>query len=129
LVATENGYGKRTEFSEYRTCHRGGFGVTAIKGAERNGKVVSAHAVAENESIISISSDSQTVRSPVSQIGVVGRSAQGVRLVRLSAGAKLVSVSVCEGAEEVDDASQAVNSIEPEKSADTNESETQEKQS
>jgi hypothetical protein len=49
--------------------------------------------------------------------------------VRLSAGAKLVSVSVCEGAEEVDDASQAVNSIEPEKSADTNESETQEKQS
>jgi DNA gyrase subunit A len=129
LVATENGYGKRTEFSEYRTCHRGGFGVTAIKGAERNGKVVSAHAVAENESIISISSDSQTVRSPVSQIGVVGRSAQGVRLVRLSAGAKLVSVSVCEGAEEVDDASQTVNSIEPEKSADTNESETQEKQS
>ena len=99
LVATENGYGKRTEFSEYRICHRGGMGVTAIKGADRNGRVVAAHAVAEDESIISITSDAQMVRSPVSQIGVVGRAAQGVRLVRLSEGAKLVSVSVCEGSD------------------------------
>jgi DNA gyrase subunit A len=99
LVATENGYGKRTEFSEYRICHRGGMGVTAIKGADRNGRVVAAHAVAEDESIISITSDAQMVRSPVSQIGVVGRTAQGVKLVRLSEGAKLVSVSVCEGSD------------------------------
>ena len=98
LVATENGYGKRTEFGEYRQTHRGGMGVTAIKGAERNGKIVAAHAVADDESIISITSDAQMVRSPVNQIGVVGRSAQGVRLVRLSEGATLVSVSVCEGA-------------------------------
>ncbi len=95
LVATENGYGKRTEFSEYRSCHRGGMGVTAIKGADRNGQVVAAHAVADDESIISITSDAQMVRSPVDQITVVGRAAQGVKLVRLSEGAKLVSVSVC----------------------------------
>ncbi len=100
LVATENGYGKRTEFREYRSSHRGGMGVTAIKGAERNGRVVAAHAVADDESIISITSDAQMVRSPVAQIGVVGRAAQGVRLVRLSEGARLVSVSVCEGSEE-----------------------------
>ena len=100
LVATENGFGKRTEFGEYRSCHRGGMGVTAIKGEDRNGKVVAAHAVADDESIISITSDAQMVRSPVSQIGVVGRAAQGVRLVRLSEGAHLVSVSVCEGASE-----------------------------
>ena len=100
LVATENGYGKRTEFSEYRQTHRGGMGVTAIKGEERNGQIVAAHAVADDESIISITSDAQMVRSPVNQIGVVGRSAQGVRLVRLSEGAKLVSVSVCDGADE-----------------------------
>ena len=99
LVATENGYGKRTEFSEYRQTHRGGMGVTAIKGADRNGHIVAAHAVADDESIISITSDAQMVRSPVNQIGVYGRTAQGVRLVRLSEGAKLVSVSVCEGAE------------------------------
>ncbi|MGN0833828.1 MAG: DNA gyrase subunit A [Kiritimatiellia bacterium] len=98
LVATENGYGKRTRFGEYRQTHRGGMGVTAIRGAERNGRIVAAHAVADDESIISITSDAQMVRSPVGQIGIVGRSAQGVRLVRLSAGATLVSVSVCEGA-------------------------------
>ena len=107
LVATENGYGKRTEFGEYRQTHRGGMGVTAIKGAERNGQIVAAHAVADDESIISITSDAQMVRSPVNQIGVVGRSAQGVRLVRLSEGAKLVSVSVCEGSEEGDPAQAA----------------------
>jgi DNA gyrase subunit A len=107
LVATENGYGKRTEFSEYRSCHRGGMGVTAIKGADRNGKVVAAHSVADDESIISITSDAQMVRSPVDRIGVVGRSAQGVRLVRLSEGATLVSVSVCEGAAEAPAAAEA----------------------
>jgi DNA gyrase subunit A len=100
LVATENGYGKRTEFGEYRQTHRGGMGVTAIKNADRNGRIVAAHAVADDESIISITSDAQMVRSPVGEIGVYGRSAQGVRLVRLSEGAKLVSVSVCEGESE-----------------------------
>ncbi len=118
LVATENGYGKRTEFSEYRACHRGGMGVTAIKGADRNGKIVAAHAVADDESIISITSDAQMVRSPVNQIGVYGRAAQGVRLVRLSEGATLVSVSVCEGSAEeeapaADEPATEVPAIEP----------------
>ena len=108
LVATENGYGKRTEFTEYRQTHRGGMGVTAIKNADRNGHIVAAHAVAEGESIISITSDAQMVRSPVNQIGVYGRSAQGVRLVRLSEGATLVSVSVCEGESDESSAEDAV---------------------
>lgn len=110
LVATENGYGKRTEFSEYRQTHRGGMGVTAIKGAERNGHIIAAHAVADDESIISITSDAQMVRSPVNQIGVVGRAAQGVRLVRLSEGATLVSVSVCEGESESQTTTEGENS-------------------
>ena len=100
LIATANGYGKRTEFKEYRVCHRGAMGVTAIKNADRNGQVVAAHSVADDESIISITSDAQMVRSPVNQFAVISRTAQGVRLVRLSEGASLVSVSVCEGAEE-----------------------------
>jgi len=94
LVATENGYGKRTEFNAYETKHRGGMGVTAIKGADRNGKVVSAHAVRDDESIISITSDGLMVRQRVVDITVVGRSGMGVRLVRLTEGAQLVSVSV-----------------------------------
>ncbi len=102
LVATENGFGKRTEFSAYETKHRGGMGVTAIKGADRNGRVISAHAVRDDESIISITSDGLMVRQRVVDITVVGRGAQGVRLVRLTEGAKLVSVSVVE-AEDVED--------------------------
>ncbi len=94
LIATENGYGKRTEFSAYDTKHRGSMGVTAIKGADRNGHVIAAHAVRDDESIISITSDGLMVRQRVIDTTVVGRSGMGVRLVRLSEGASLVSVSV-----------------------------------
>ena len=96
LVATENGYGKRTEFSAYERKHRGGMGVTAIKGADRNGHVVAAHAVRDDESIISITSDGLMVRQRVVDITVVSRSGMGVRLVRLTEGATLVSLSVAE---------------------------------
>ena len=106
LIATENGYGKRTEFSAYEPKHRGGMGIIAIKGADRNGRVVSAHAVRDDESIISITSDGLMVRQRVVDITVVGRGGMGVRLVRLTEGAKLVSVSVVE-AEEVEDESGA----------------------
>ena len=71
-----------------------------IKGADRNGAVVAAHAVSDDESVISITSDQQMVRSAVSDFSVQGRMAQGVKLVRLSEGATLVSVSVCGGEEE-----------------------------
>ena len=89
LVATENGYGKRTEFSAYERKHRGGMGVTA-------GHVVAAHAVRDDESIISITSDGLMVRQRVVDITVVSRSGMGVRLVRLTEGATLVSLSVAD---------------------------------
>ena len=100
FIATANGYGKRCEFKDFTRHNRGGQGMIGIKGAERNGEVVSAHAVADDENVISITSDQQMVRSPVAQFNVQGRMAQGVKLVRLSEGAVLVSVSVCEGAED-----------------------------
>ena len=100
FIATANGYGKRCRFSDFSRHGRGGQGMIGIKGGDRNGEVVAAHAVSEGESIISITSDQQMVRSPVSQFSVQGRTAQGVKLVRLSEGATLVSVSVCEGTDE-----------------------------
>ena len=100
FIATENGYGKRCEFKDFTRHGRGGQGMIGIKGADRNGHVVAAHAVSDDENVISITSDQQMVRSAVSDFSVQGRMAQGVKLVRLSEGAKLVSVSVCEGAEE-----------------------------
>ena len=103
FIATANGYGKRCEFKDFTRHGRGGQGMIGIKGADRNGEVVAAHAVADDENVISITSDQQMVRSPVAQFNVQGRMAQGVKLVRLSEGATLVSVSVCEGSEDEPD--------------------------
>ena len=100
FIATANGYGKRCEFKDFTRHGRGGQGMIGIKGADRNGAVVAAHAVSDDESVISITSDQQMVRSAVSDFSVQGRMAQGVKLVRLSEGAQLVSVSVCEAEEE-----------------------------
>ena len=103
LVATENGYGKRTEFQGFTPHHRGGKGMIAIKDdSGRNGKVVAAHAVKDDQSVIIITSSGMMVRSPISDIRVCGRSAQGVRLVRMDEGTTLVSVSIAD-AEEVAD--------------------------
>ncbi len=100
FIATANGYGKRCEFKDFTRHNRGGQGMIGIKGADRNGEVVAAHAVADDEHVISITSDQQMVRSPVAQFSVQSRMAQGVKLVRLSDGATLVSVSVCDGGED-----------------------------
>ena len=97
FIATANGYGKRCEFADFTRHQRGGQGMIGIKGADRNGAVVAAHAVSDDENVISITSDQQMVRSAVSEFRVQSRAAQGVKLVRLSDGATLVSVSVCEG--------------------------------
>ena len=102
FIATANGYGKRCEFRDFTRHGRGGQGMIGIKGADRNGEVVAAHAVADDEHVISITSDQQMVRSAVSQFRVQGRMAQGVKLVRLSDGATLVSVSVCAADDEDD---------------------------
>ncbi len=102
FIATSNGYGKRCAFKDFSPHHRGGKGMIGIKGEDRNGEVVAAHAVSEDENVISITSDQQMVRSAVSDFSVQGRTARGVKLVRLSDGAQLASVSVCE-AEDKDD--------------------------
>ena len=109
FIATANGYGKRCEFKDFTRHGRGGQGMIGIRGADRNGEVVAAHAVSDDENVISITSDQQMVRSPVSQFSVQGRMAQGVRLVRLSDGATLVSVSVCEGADPEGDGPQTAD--------------------
>ena len=99
FIATANGFGKRCSFSDFTRHCRGGMGIIGIRASDRNGEVVAAHAVSDDENVISITSDQQMVRSPVSQFKVQSRIAQGVKLLRLSEGATLVSVSVCEGAD------------------------------
>jgi len=118
LIATENGYGYRTEFSGFTPHHRGGGGMIAIKDDDgRNGKVVAAHAVREGQSVIYITSDGMMVRSPVVEIPVNGRGSKGRRLIRLSEGAKLVSFSIAD-AEDEEEASGAPEPAPEEASAE-----------
>ncbi len=92
LVATENGYGKRTLFEDYPVQKRGGQGVIAIQTTGRNGNVVGAVSVAEDEEIMLITDSGTLVRTPVGDISQMGRNTQGVRLIRLSEEERLVEV-------------------------------------
>ncbi len=95
FIATANGYGKRCEFKEFTRHARGGQGMIGIKGADRNGAVVAAHTVSEDESVISMTSDQMMSRNRVADFSVQSRTATGVKLLNLHEGATLVSVSVC----------------------------------
>jgi DNA gyrase subunit A len=103
LIATEHGYGKRTVFEEFRSQHRGGKGIIGIQTSDRNGKVVSARAVHEDESLIMVTAQGMMVRSPISDVRVIGRNTQGVRLINLEEGDTLVSASAVEAEEVADD--------------------------
>ncbi len=96
LTVTENGYGKRTVFSEYRTQRRGGQGIIDIVTAGRNGPVVAACRVDDSDSLMLVTQAGQMTRIPVDGIRVVGRNTQGVRLISLREGDRLVSVSAIE---------------------------------
>jgi DNA gyrase subunit A len=103
LSATEHGYGKRTSPSEFPLQGRGGQGVIAIQTTERNGRTVGALQVAEDDEIMLISSSGTLVRTPVSDISVIGRNTQGVRLIRLEAGQRLVGLARIEAIESDDE--------------------------
>ena len=92
LAATENGYGQRTAVEDYRAIGRGGQGVIAIQTSERNGKAIAAVQVLDNDEAMLITNKGTLVRIPVNQISVIGRNTQGVRLINLSDGEKLVSL-------------------------------------
>ena len=85
LAVTENGYGKRSEISEYRVSHRGGKGIITIKTTDRNGPVVAVKEVVDEDELMIITRHGQLIRTPVKGISVLGRNTQGVRLVNLSA--------------------------------------------
>jgi DNA gyrase subunit A len=81
LTVTANGYGKRTELSEYRLQTRGGKGLITIKTTERNGPVVAATPVLDAEEVMLITNKGMLIRMPASGISVIGRNTQGVRLI------------------------------------------------
>ena len=92
LIATQNGYGKRTELSDFPRKNRGGQGVIAIKVGERNGLVVGAQLVLDDDDLILITGGGRLVRTRAKEITVVGRNTQGVRLMRLGEEEQLTSL-------------------------------------
>ncbi len=92
LTATENGYGKRTTIVEYTRHGRGTKGMIAIQQSERNGKVVAATLVRADDEIMLITDTGVLVRTRVSEIRELGRATQGVTLIALDAGAKLIGL-------------------------------------
>lgn len=103
LTATENGFGKRTEIEEYSVQGRGGQGVISIQTSVRNGQVVSAVLVNEEDEIMLISQAGTLVRTRVAEISKLGRNTQGVTLIAIPKGDKLVGVESVDSMDEEDD--------------------------
>ena len=92
LSVTERGYGKRTNAREYPCHNRGGKGVIAIKVTERNGDIVDIKPVQKKDDVMIVTNKGQVIRTKVSEIALVGRNTQGVRLMRLKGAERIVSV-------------------------------------
>jgi DNA gyrase subunit A len=92
LTASQNGYGKRTVVEDFPIHGRGGQGVIALQISERNGQMVGALLVKPDDEIMLISSSGTLVRTPVGEISIQGRNTQGVRLIRLDEGDRLVGL-------------------------------------
>ena len=92
LTATELGYGKRTDIEEYRITGRGGQGVISIQVNERNGKVVRAVQVTDTDEAMLITDQGTLVRFKVSELSIIGRNTQGVRLINVAAGEHVVGM-------------------------------------
>ncbi|WP_038054647.1 DNA gyrase subunit A [Thioalkalivibrio sp. ALJ1] len=93
LLATEHGYGKRTRFDEFPVHRRGGQGVIAIQTEGRNGLLVGASRVLDDDEVMLITNGGTLVRTPVDQIPLIGRNTQGVRLIRLDENENLVELA------------------------------------
>ena len=104
LSIAENGYGKRSSFDDYPLRNRGGKGVITIRTTERNGKLVAAHAVRDEDALMVITEGGQMIRMPMAGLRVISRNTQGVRLIKLEEGDKLTSAAVIRESVEDDEA-------------------------
>jgi DNA gyrase subunit A len=93
LTVTENGYGKRTKTDEYRSQTRGGKGILTVKTSERNGLVVYSCQVSQSDQLMIITDQGKIIRLRVADISVIGRNTQGVRLINLGQGEKVIGVA------------------------------------
>ncbi len=122
LTVSENGYGKRTLIDDFPIYGRGGQGVIGMQTSERNGAVVGAVQVVESDEIMLISDKGTLVRTRVNEVSIQGRNTQGVRLIRLKEGEKLVGLEQVDEPDDVDviySEHETEIVVEPELSTDT----------
>ncbi|RLC28029.1 MAG: DNA gyrase subunit A, partial [Deltaproteobacteria bacterium] len=93
FTITENGFGKRTSIDEYPVQRRGGKGVITIKTSERNGKVVAILLVAEDDELMLMTSSGKIIRMPIKGISVISRNTQGVKLIGMAPGEKVMGAA------------------------------------
>jgi DNA gyrase subunit A len=115
LTVSENGYGKRTQTEDFPVYGRGGQGVIAMQTSDRNGAIVGAVQVSDAEEIMLISNKGTLVRTRVEEVSVQGRNTQGVTLIRLKEGEKLVGLERVEEPEQLD----SVADVEPVEQTDS----------
>ena len=96
LAITEHGFGKRTELEEYRVQNRGGRGVITYKITPKTGNIVGIRIANGDEDVMLITDKGTIIRLKVEEISVLGRSTQGVTLMRTSDGGKVVSIEIIE---------------------------------
>ena len=103
LVATEKGFGKRTEISQYRAQKRGGKGVLTMKTTDKVGKMVTIKEVVDKDDLMIITNQGVLIRLPVAQIRTIGRATQGVKLIKLGEGTLVSSITRIMSEEEDDE--------------------------
>ena len=112
LSITENGYGKRTDPAEYREQGRGGQGVIAMNLTDKTGLLAAQLMIAEDEDILLITDDGTIIRTAADSIRICGRATQGVRLMRVGDGSRIVGVARAEKEDEDDETDAPENAAE-----------------
>ncbi|MEE4313260.1 MAG: DNA gyrase subunit A [Desulfofustis sp.] len=103
LTVTANGYGKRSFIGDYRLQRRGGKGILAIRPSDRNGDIIGSQIVDDDQEIILIADSGKMIRMPATDMRVIGRTTQGVRLINLEEGERVVGMDVVEREAEDDE--------------------------
>ena len=121
LAITQNGYGKRTEIDEFRVQSRGGKGIMAMRLTDKTGLMAAQLLVSDDEDLMLITDDGTIIRMPVSDISVIGRVAQGVRVMRVAEDSRIVGVTVTEREDEAEEAAEPEDMAEQVEPADSDE--------
>ena len=114
LVATDKGFGKRTDISQYRPQRRGGKGVLTMKTNDKIGKMITIKEAIDSDDLMIITTRGVLIRQPVSKIRAIGRATQGVKLINLDKGSKVASITRIISDDEKEPETNEPNSKEPE---------------